>query len=140
MNAWRRPRTAANIAKMLLFVWLFAIVASWANACLLAPRGDHAGAASGHAAVLATGTADTSDHDHGRDPGRAACQDLCDETQGAIPKHANSSDSGPMAAPMIACALWSLSVFGSSLPRERPPAAAPPPERPVAIRLLRLTI
>jgi len=140
MNAWRRPRTRASIAKMLLFVWLFAIVASWANACLLAPRGDHAGAVSEHAAALATGTADTSDGDHRDDPGRVACQDLCDETQGAIPKYASSGDLGPMAAPMIAGALWSLSVFGGNLPRERPLAAAPPPERPVAIRFLRITI
>lgn len=140
MNAWRRPRTTASIAKMLLFVWLFAILASGANACLLAPRGDHAGAVSAHAAVLATGTADTPDDGHGDDPGRAACQDLCDEAQGAIPKYASSGDLGPMAAPMIAGALWPLSVFGGTPLRERPFAAALPPERPVAIRFLRLTI
>ncbi|MEN9543303.1 MAG: hypothetical protein RLZZ598_136, partial [Pseudomonadota bacterium] len=39
----------------MLFVWLFAIVASWANACVLEPRSGRAHAAD-HAVVLATGS------------------------------------------------------------------------------------
>lgn len=140
MNVWRRPRTTAKVAKALLFVWLFAIVASWANACLLESRGDHVRGAPAHAATLTTGTAHASGDDHPDDPGRAACLDLCDDEQSTIPKYGTSIVPGLMAAPMIASTLWSLAIIESSFPRERPLAAAPPPERPVAIRFLRLTI
>lgn len=140
MIAWRRPRTTARVATTMLFVWLFAIVASWANACVLEPRSGRAHAAADHAVVLAMGSGHaTDDADHG-DPGRTACLDLCDDEQGAIPKTGTTSVPDLVAIPMIASALWSFAVIETTYPRERPLAAAPPPERPVAIRFLRLTI
>jgi hypothetical protein len=125
----------------MLFVWLFAIAASWVNACLLQPRGDHARSATDHAAMAATGTAhEVSSGAHSNDPGRVACLDVCDDERSTIPKYATASVADLAAAPMIASALWSLAVAKAAFPRERPLAAAPPPERPVAIRFLRLTI
>ena len=140
MNAWRQPRTTVRVAKILLFVWLFAIAASWANACLLESRGDHARGAPAHAALLAAGAAHSPSADHPDDPGRSACLDLCNDEQSTIPKYGTSSVTDLMTTPMIASTLWSLAVIESSIRREHPLAAAPPPERPVAIRFLRLTI
>ena len=140
MKVWRRPRTTARVATTMLLVWLFAIVASWANACVLEPRSGRAHPAADHAEVLAMGTGHaSSDDDHG-DPGRTACLDLCDDEQSTIPKAGTVSVPDLVATPMIASAQWSLAVIGATSPRERPLAAAPPPERPVAIRFLRLTI
>ncbi len=140
MNAWRRPKTTARVATTMLFVWLFAIAASWANACALAPHGGRAHSAASHSEVIAIGAGHASDDaDHG-DPGRAACLDLCDDEQSTIPKTGTIVVPDLVATPMIASALWSLAVIETTFPRERPLAAAPPPERPVAIRFLRLTI
>lgn len=124
----------------MLFVWLFAILASWANACVLEPRSGHAQGKSdlAKAVVTSIGYA-SSDDDHG-DPGRAVCLDLCDDEQSTIPKTGAASVPDLVAAPMNASALWSLAVVEATHPRERPLAATPPPERPVAIRFLRLTI
>lgn len=140
MNAWRRPRTTASIAKTLLFVWLFAIVASWANACLLESRADHLRGATDHVAATTTGAAHVPEADHPDDPGRAACLDLCDDEQSAVPKVATPGVPDLMATPMVATLPWSLAAVEAGFPRERPLAAAPPPQRPVAIRFLRLTI
>ncbi len=140
MNFWRRLSTAARVAKTMLFVWLFAIVASWANACMLESGGESARGTPAHAAALSAGNAYTHGDSHPEDPGRMACLDLCDEEQNTIPKYGTSEVSGQMAAAMIESPFWSRAIFESGFPRQRPLAAAPPPQRPVYIRFLRLAI
>ncbi len=140
MNAWRRPRTTARVARLLLFIWPFAIVATWANACLLETRGDHARETLARVAAVASSAADAaSDADHG-DTDLAACLDRCDDGQRGIPKNTVTSAPDLVATTMMACAPWSFAAIEPTVLHEHRLAVAPPPERPVAIRFLRLTI
>lgn len=138
-----------RIASALLWVWLFATVASWAHACLLRPRAataalpehhqpidarTHGGA--GHGAAAEAGATDESD------PGRQACASFC-ETEGSIVAKAQPSkgDGGADAGVPLPGVRESRAAFtpGRTGPRWRPLAAAPPPGPPVAIAFLRLT-
>jgi hypothetical protein len=145
MDAWRRPRTVARLAKTLLFVWLFAVVAGWANACLLQSRSQGPALALEHPVTPATkaaiGESAVDHHDNADEAaGKSACLHLCDDEQCTIPKYDTPAAADLAAAPMIASTLWSFSVVDTPLPRAQALAAALPPERPVAIRFLRLTI
>jgi hypothetical protein len=142
MDAWRRPRTAAKVAKTMLVVWLFALVAGWANACLLQSRSQLPPIAHEHPAITAATTGPSVDHhgNAGEAAGKSACLHLCDDNQCTIPKYDTPAAADLVAAPMLASTLWSFSVVDTPLPRAQSLAAALPPERPVAIRFLRLTI
>ncbi|MBN8492129.1 MAG: hypothetical protein J0M00_11985 [Burkholderiales bacterium] len=131
---------------MVLFVWFFALVSGWANACLL--QGRAAGQAvhaahTGSVALVESGAAAHSGHggvDDGTGAARAACQDLCDDEQSTIPsqKLPTAAELGP--ALLLPVAPWNAVVAPATGPRLRLPGAAPPREPPVAIRFLRLTI
>jgi hypothetical protein len=135
---------------MLLFVWFFALVSGWANACMLQGR---AAGQAGHAAhtesvaLVESGAAPRAadvDHHDGVDDGtgaaRAACQDVCDDEQSTIPSHKPPTVADLGAALLLPAAPWNAVVAPATVPRLRPPGAAPPREPPVAIRFLRLTI
>jgi hypothetical protein len=138
MTAWRRRRATARIAKTLLFAWSFAIVAAWAHGCLLQPRSAHGAQQLAHRTLAPTTAAEAHSEGHD-DAGRAACLDLCDDEQSVVPK-APTPGVALAAAPMIASVPWSFAPAASAFPLARPLAAAPPPQRPVAIRFSRLTI
>jgi hypothetical protein len=117
-------RQKRHIASALLFVWLFASIASWANACILQPsaavQGPH-----GHAS-----------DSHDPDPARQACASFCDIEQGVIAKAQPTQGDG--AAPPSVC--WPALRPPRAEIHRRALAAPPPTGPPVAIAFLRLTI
>ena len=133
------------VLKTMLFVWLFAIAAGWANACLVQARPashGHEGApgSSGRLALLVSAAGDATVHpgDHGA--AADACLSFCDSEQGAIPKLKLPVLEDPdveHAAPAWMALAWSVERRPARAGR---PAAQPPPDPPVAIRFLRLTL
>jgi hypothetical protein len=139
-----------HIASVMLFVWLFAMVASWANACILQPSGavatlhghhergnlaahhdfDHASAAGTSAA-------------HETDPAQEACASFCDTEQSIVAKAQPAKGEGPTeqaSCPAQVFASWPAVLPDRADVRWRPVAAPLPPGPPVVIALLRLTI
>jgi hypothetical protein len=145
MNLHRLRR----IAPVVLFVWLFAVFASWANACLVQPPAQPA-TAHAHHGKTAAGT----DHGdaiesaianaaHDADPAQALCVDFCETEQSIVAKSQPSKGEGaadPALFSPTALAGWPAFVPGRFDPRWRPVAAAPPQGPPVAIAFLRLTL
>lgn len=146
MNFWRQHRRASRIATAMLVVWLFALVSSWANACLVQDRAlvhgiAHAGAEQALVAQAAgrhAGHEEPADHDS--DGARRLCKSVCDDEQTTLPKVVTPSvlDLGPPA--LVPTEAWSFCAAQAQFPSGCPLAAAPPPEAPVAIRFLRLMI
>lgn len=130
----------------MLLVWLFAVVASWANACILQPESsrDHH-ARSGVVAARATGheaAADASGS-HEPDPAQQACASFCDTEQSLVTKAQTAKGEGasePSAPVAQVVASWPAVVLARAELRWRPLAAPPPPGPPVVIAFLRLTI
>lgn len=133
----------------MLFVWLFATLASWANACPLQPSAATAappeyhqriGAlAHGGAHHDATAKAGATDEP---DPARQACASFCETEKSIVAKaQPSKGDVGADAAlPLpVVHARWPALTPGRTEPRWRPHAAPPPPGSPVAIAFLRLT-
>lgn len=146
MNFWRQHRRASRIAAAMLVVWLFALVSSWANACLIQePVHGAAHAASADRALVAQAAGGhTRGHeepaDHDSDGARQLCQSVCDDEQTTLPKVVAPSvlDLGPPG--LVPTEAWSFCAAQAQFPSGCPLAAAPPPEASVAIRFLRLTI
>jgi len=152
MNFWRHHRRASGIARAMLVVWCFALVSSWAHACLLQSRAslhDHERAYQGAARLFLAAVGEASDPGadtddvHGHDDAggaRALCQSVCDDEQATVPKLAPPAmtDLGPPG--FVPTEPWSFCAAEAQFPSGWIQAAAPPPEAPVAIRFLRLTI
>ena len=150
MNFWRQHRRASRIARAMVVVWCFALASSWANACLLQDRAslhehEHQGtvrliaAPAGEAPVPAADAHGVPGHDHPDGP-RALCQSVCDDEQATVPKVVTPAmpDLGPSG--VVPAEPWSFCAAEAQFPSAWTQATAPPPEAPVAIRFLRLTI
>ena len=141
-----RPR---RIASAMLFVWLFAVFASWANACLVQPA-DPPAAARGHRGHAGEGAALRGAHEPsalhpapGSDPAQEVCAEFCDAEQSIVAKPQLSKGEGaadPSLLPPMILAGWPAFSPGRLVPRWRPLASPPPPGAPVAIAFLRLTL
>lgn len=141
-----RPR---RIASVMLFVWLFAVFASWANACLVQPTAQPA-AAHGHHGPPAAGADYVNAHEaaavgaaHDSGPAQELCADFCETEQSIVVKAQPSKGEGAADTalfPPAALASWPAFVPGRLDPQWRPLAAPPPPGQPVAIAFLRLTL
>ncbi|MCW5664084.1 MAG: hypothetical protein KIT35_09635 [Piscinibacter sp.] len=141
----QRPR---RIASVMLLVWLFATVASWAHACLVQPSAVMAGVPEHHPHSIAGapavghvvaphGTADEPD------PARQACASFCESEQNIVAKAQPSKGDGAAVAAVLPPAAfdgWPALAPARAGPRWRPLAAPPPPGPPVAIAFLRLTL
>jgi hypothetical protein len=132
MNAWRRPRRTAWMLKTMLFFWLFSLAAGWANACLVQDGLPHDAAAVPHEAAGAE-----HHDDHG--PGLDACLSFCDSEQNIVPKLKLPALADLDAAAPAATAAW-IPSMADRVPYRGHRYAMPPPEPPVSIRFLRLTI
>ena len=130
----------------MLFVWLFAVAASWANACILQPESpsDHHArsvlvvphGSSHEAAADANGA-------HAPDPVLQACASFCETEQNIVTKAKSTKADGAaelsaLVAHVVAC--WPAFTPDRAEVRWRPLAAPPPPGPPVVIAFLRLTI
>lgn len=133
----------AWVLRTLLFVWLFALAAGWANACVLQARSDAHNGPLGHdagtvarphlSAPVALATIDPGG------PAAEACLSLCEGERNAIPKLklVGPSDLGLHQA--VLAAPWLPWSVDPAPVRARAFAMPPPPGPPVAIRFLRLT-
>lgn len=130
----------------MLFVWLFAVVASWANACILQPEswsGHHARGDfvvphdSTHEAVAgANGT-------HEPDPALQACSSFCEAEQNIVTKAQSAKADGAAEQPALVAqvfACWPAFMHGRAEVLWRPLATPPAPGPSVVIAFLRLTI
>jgi len=139
-------RQTRRIASVMLFVWLFAVAASWAHACILQPErpsGHHARGdlvaphgLSHEAAADANGTPEP-------DPALQACASFCETEQNIVTKAQSAKTDGAAELPapvaqVFAC--WPAFTPGRAEVRWRPLAAPPPSGPPVVIAFLRLTI
>ena len=142
-RAFRYPLRTKGIARMMVWVWMFALMSSLANACVLSSsvRGERFGHlhSAGHdavAGIIGIGT----DHDHEPQPAKAACKGFCDLEQGTVLKSHAPSGLDLGAAPLLQAELWPV-PFARVAPRvSLATYREPPPGPPVAIRFLRLTI
>lgn len=149
MQARLSHQRTRHIASAMLWVWLFALVASWANACILQPsgaatdvRGHHARSqlAAQHASVH-EGTGNASGP-HQPDPAQEACASFCDTERSIVAKVQPAKGDGAADPLALATALfnpWPAVAPGRAPARWRPLTAAPPPGPPVVIAFLRLT-
>jgi hypothetical protein len=135
-----------HIAAVMLFVWLFAVAASWANACILLPESssDHH-ARGGFIVPHGSSDEDTAGASgpHEADPVLQACASFCETEQNIVTKAQSAKADGAaeqaaLVARVFAC--WPAFMPGQAEVRWRALAAPPPPGPPVAIAFLRLTI
>lgn len=153
MNFRPNRHQTRHIASAMLFVWLFAVVASWANACVLEPRGsakssrvhDERNDPQAQRESAHEGAADTRDTraGHPGDPAHQACASFCDTGQDTVAKAQAGKGDGfaeQLALVAVLVARWPALTPRRVDPHWRAIAAPPPPQVPVAIAFLRLTI
>lgn len=147
MKLFSNTRARRNTALMVLLVWLFALVAGVANACLLEARQTHshiATAASSeaatHASVILPGhtgaVADGVDESHFKAP----CLKVCDDGTRSFPKQDRvvaQADPGP--TPLVQV-LWSKVVPVVATLRQMDVEQPATPGLPVRVRFSRLAI
>lgn len=143
-------RRKRQIVSAMLCVWLFAIAASWANACILQPSAAAEGSHGYHASrdLMATqggshGRAGEAGHSHEPDPAQEACASFCDIEQSIVAKAQPSKGDGATQQAMLAAqpaVCWPALTLPPAEAHWRPLVAPPPPGPPVAIAFLRLTI
>lgn len=134
----------------MLFVWVFALVASWVNACILQPSGATADRREHHQRITVTahhgsipeGAGGASGTDE-PGPAQEACASFCDTEQRIVAKAQPSPGDGAadpfaLAAPVFAHR--PALAPGRADRRWRPLAAPPPSGPPVVIAFLRLTL
>jgi len=140
-------RTRRATVFTVLLVWLFAIGAGWANACLLEERGTHVdshggvGSAGVHAATVSAGHVGVAPaHDDGPGLAKAPCQKVCNDGAQTIVKLKPTLDLPvPGITPALELAWTPLAIAPAVLgwARERASAPSGPPLR---IRYARLAL
>jgi hypothetical protein len=140
MNFPNNRRSRHHTAFVVLFVWLFALAAGVANACLLEEPGTHghdahaAAESDGHAGAVAS-------HDHGDSHGaKSDCVKFCSDSA-----HSPTSPDLKVVqadiglAPLVTL-LWNSAEPIDAAPRhgiaDPPPAAGPP----IRVRFSRLAL
>lgn len=131
----------------MLFVWLFAIAASWASACILRPSAAAQGSHEHHASHdLMTGgshgQAGGGGHSDAPDPAPQACASFCDNGQSIVAKAQPAKGDGAAHQAALAARpdiCWPALPLPSAEIRWHP-MPAPLPGPPVAIAFLRLTL
>jgi hypothetical protein len=142
-----------RIASAMLLVWLFAVFASWANACLVRPgaqSGAYPTASRGFHGHADAGVRHGDPHRHadvaptkGAGSAQEVCAEFCEAEQRIVAKPQPSKGDGaadPLLFLPTALSGWPAFLPGRLDPRWRPLAAPPPPAAPVAIAFLRLTL
>lgn len=136
MNPLPNQRSRRRNAFAMLALWLFALSAGWANACLLQQRGTHAHEASGNVAVTAHEVvvlaghigADSAHDDEGagaRGAGKA-CLKVCDDGTQVVVKAPSSFDLSDIAMAPPVATIW-VSQAAALLPAPWELGAAAPP-------------
>ncbi len=126
MQSSSKTRTQRYAAWLVLLVWLFALSAGVANACLLERPGIPA-----HATVAHGGTPDT--------PGAPCLKVFDDGTRLLVKLPSGVDHTDPDAAPLVAV-VWSLTVPVAMAPREPGHRHRSLPELPIRVRYSRLAL
>lgn len=140
LSIWRTRRTALKVVRSMLLLWLFGVAVGWVNACLLQPGvtlGDQPAAHADSLGPLAAVTAGHGGHDAGA--AEQDCQRFCGAGGSAIPKLELAAFDAAGAPPPAVFVLRSPQAE-PAVTRGRRPEPHPPPQAPVPIRFLRLTI
>ncbi len=131
MNRFSFTRAKRNTAFVVLLVWLFALAAGVANACLL----DGPGFPSHAAAAESSGTGDEALHSSD-----APCLKVCDDGSKSLPKPQSGLDpANPGPAPLMVI-VWTTAIPGvlaSGLMADMPNRL---PELPIRVRYPRLAL
>lgn len=136
MTLFRTSGHKRRFALALLVLWLFALGAAWANACLLQDRTTHldpslvATAESpvvspGHIGVLAS-------HAQNLPPGEAPCLKLCDDASQSLVKWPTGMELPDVAMPPPFAMAWSESV--AALDARRPVRIERPARQDLPLR------
>ncbi len=128
---------------MMVFVWMFALMTSFANACILgggapAKSFGHPHIAAGGSDVGIVGVGSHHDHEHGAT--KAACKSFCDREQGTILKSDASLGPDIDSAPLPQADPWPAPSTRAATSVSIAACREPPPGPPVTIRFPRLTI
>lgn len=124
-----------------LAMWLFALGAGWANACMLQERGTH-GHREARGATLPDDAAiivvsaghigvDSAHGDDAKGAGGKACLKVCDDATQSVVATPSVFDLTDVALAPPAATLWTpraaaLQVVGIVTPAASPPALGPP--------------
>lgn len=129
MNQLPNPRSRRRTALAMLALWLFAMSAGWANACLMEQRGTHAHAASSNAAVAAhevvvlaghIGADSAHDEEDGSaSPAGKACLKVCDDGTQVVVKLPSGFDPADVTmAPPVATIRVSQTAAPATAPAQ----------------------
>ena len=144
MPLFAHTRTRRRTAIVMLGSWLLALLVGIANACASGrPDSSHASgerqatrAGHDHDARASTGSEQAGGADGSRTL-KPACQKFCDDEATTVVKHDKTLKVAPMARPRQ----WSGACHSPrALPLQARLGAAPPPEAPLTMRFMRLTI
>ena len=145
MPLFTQTRARRRTATVVLGVWVLALLVGIANACTPG-RSDPSHVSSERQATLAghnhathasTGTEHTGDGDGSR-PLKQACQKFCDDEATTVVKHDKAFEVVPMATSATAVVWWLPT--STAPPLQARLNAALPPEAPLTLRFMRLTI
>lgn len=134
-----RPR---RLASVMLFVWLSAMLASWANACILNAPPERAHAPEYHRWATAEHGADNASKARSPDLALAPCEDFCEMERSVISRAQNTkdvADAGTAVIPQAAHVSWPADAPWRLGQRWYPPALRPPSGPPLTIAFRRLT-
>ena len=148
MKPFFNSRSKRNTACVVLWMWLFALAAGAANACLIQPekmqdhrsQAAHSPAAEKSHAVSAAHIDEIPDYDPGLKTSKSQCLKVCDDSSQSLPKQQGGFDlTHPVLVPLLAVA-WikvtpEVSARGLAVV-QRPPD----PGLPIRVRLSRLAL
>ena len=136
-----------NTALAAVLLWLFALAAGMANACLLEAPGTHSHAAkagsseTAHAPAVSAGhVGAVDDHDDDLDVSRESCLKTCDDGSKAPVKLRTGFDlTDPGLAPLVAI-VWNAATPVASAPCRFDDLQVPIVGPPFRVRYSRLTL
>ena len=147
MKFFAHARTQRNTVCVMLLVWLFAVVASAANACLLDRHAANATVANDSMATTSSApaehlltTAIEAGHHDESDASKAACLKVCDDRTRTLVKPCsgiNALDPGPA---WRVATLWIAPLHAFSAPHRADGRAVPIVGPPLRVRYSRLAL
>lgn len=143
MRLFSNSRAKRNTALAMLLVWLFALAAGVANACLLEPPGPH-----GHGAkTLTSGAVPAAPHGgvaavHDNEPelSKAPCVKFCDGGSQSPVKHQTTLDPSDPSPALLVAVIWTAPVPVLSAQRRMAGLQPATSGLPMRLRYSRLTL
>lgn len=147
MSLFPNSRSKRRSAFAVLLVWLFALAAGWANACVLRNNHAHLHGSRDDATLLAPAphlspghVGLDSDHPGSGDAAKRSCLKVCDDGAQTIVKSASPVDLMDIAMAPPTILSWSARRFEAVLVWTWPELSAPSPGLPLRTRYSRLAL